>query len=286
MLPNFLVIGAARSGTTSLYHNLSAHPQIFMSLKKEPQFFTSNWDKGFDWYTQWFTSQTTETAVGEASMTYTYPTYAATAPARIAKHLPDARLIYLLRSPVERTFSHYNYYRYYSQVEKREFADAIAERDIYLKTSLYFKWIQRYLQYFPPENLLIVLFEEMVASPAEELAKIFTFLEVDSTFVPSHAETKTNATFKARNEIVFNLYRRFSLSRSRMWLESFVPEKARPILRNQIRGVLGGQKKPPALSPDMKQHLRTYFEPEIQRLESFLGRNLDIWRQRNVDSSK
>lgn len=283
-LPNFLVIGAARSGTTSLYHNLSTHPEIFMPLKKEPQFFTSNWEHGFEWYKHWFDGQTAETAVGEASMTYTYPAYANVAPERIAHHLPDARLIYLLRNPVERTFSHYNYYRYYSQVEKRDFAQAIAEWDIYLGASLYSEWIERYLRFFTPDKLLVVLFEEMVANPAQELARIFSFLGVNSEFVPPHAETKTNATFKARNEAVFNLYRRFSLSRSRMWLESLVPQRARPLVRNKIRGVLGGQERPPPLSSEMAHYLDVYFEPEIQRLELFLGRELTVWSRQNVVS--
>ncbi|MCB8920912.1 MAG: sulfotransferase domain-containing protein [Ardenticatenaceae bacterium] len=283
MLPNFLVIGAARSGTTSLYHNLSLHPQIFMPLKKEPQFFTTNWHQGLDWYARWFNARTIELAVGEASMTYTYPAYATIAPERIAQHLPDVRLIYLLRNPVERTFSHYNYYRYYSQVEKREFAEAIAEQEIYLGTSMYFEWIQRYLHYFKREKLLVVIFEDMIAHPVEELAKVFAFLEVNTAFTPLTAQTKTNATFKARNETLFTLYRCFSLSRSRMWLESLVPQKARPFLRNKIRGVLGGQAKPPALSSDMQQHLSTYFEPEIQRLEFFLGRSLNVWRSGNND---
>jgi len=278
MLPNFVVIGAARSGTTYLYHNLISHPQIFMSLKKETQFFTSNWDKGFEWYATWFEGITKETMVGEASMTYTYPEYATVAPARLAEHLPDARLIYLVRNPVVRTFSHYNYYRHYSGVETDDFPTALKKNSIYLGTSMYVEWLEKYLQYFSKDKILVVVFEELTANPQAEMAKIFNFLGVDPSFVSPHLTTKTNQTFKPKNEGLFQMYRYLSASSVRTWLESFIPNSLRPHLRNLVRKVFGTKENTPKLDPETELYLINHFEPEIKRLEIYLGRNLDVLR--------
>lgn len=278
MLPNFLIIGAARSGTTSVYHNLSEHPDIIIPVKKEPQFFTSQWERGLDWYQALFADYAGQKAIGEASMSYTYPDYTQT-PTRIYELLPDTRLIYILRNPVERTFSHYLYYRHYSKVETLDFEQALQNWDIYLGTSRYYEWIEKYLHYFDRQKLLIIFFEEYVANPQANLWQIFRFLDVDSTFVPTNLTLKTNASFKPWSERLFQLYRRFSLSRPRIWLESLLPQHARPVIRNKIRAVLGQKQSTPQMAAETRSYLQAYFQPQVERLEQFLNRDLSIWHQ-------
>lgn len=106
MLPNFLIVGAARAGTTSLYYYLKQHPDVFMSPKKEIDFFDvdKNFEKGLDWYERYFEGYTGQKAIGEASPLYMY---LEKVPKRIAKVIPDVKLIFILRNPVDRAYSHY-----------------------------------------------------------------------------------------------------------------------------------------------------------------------------------
>jgi len=138
-LPDFLVIGAMKCGTTSLYHYLREHPQVFMPQLKAPEFFAeaSNWHRGVDWYRRQFAGAGAEVlAIGEASNVYTkYPRYM-DVPARIAGHIPDARLIYVVRDPVERIRSHYRT-RVAEGTESTPFDVAVFENPIYLDYSRY-----------------------------------------------------------------------------------------------------------------------------------------------------
>ncbi len=276
MKPNFLIIGAARSGTTSIYHNLREHPDIFMTLKKEPQFFTVNWHRGLSWYQGLFSDWNGESAIGEASVTYTYPQFTE-APARIAKVLSNVRLLYFLRNPIDRTYSHYLYYRNYRRNELLPFEKAIWEHNIYLGTSQYHTWIQRYLRFFPRDHLMVQIFEDYIANPDEVIRQIFQFLKVDPTFRPTNLRTKTNQSFKPRNHLFYNLWRYFSLSPARQAIERFLPEALRPQLRNVIHATLG-KREQSEIGFDVKQELQEFFEPEIIKLEEFLERDLSIWR--------
>src|SRR5918992_1234170 len=109
MLPNFLIIGAAKAGTTSLWAYLREHPQVFMAEPKELHFFVaaSNWKRGLGWYESHFDRAKGSVAVGEACGAYSrFPTHRGV-PARIAGVVPDARLIYLVRHPIDRMVSNY-----------------------------------------------------------------------------------------------------------------------------------------------------------------------------------
>src|SRR4051812_23135116 len=104
LLPNLLVIGAAKAGTTSLWHYLDAHPSVFMAPAKELHFFDldENWNRGIPWYAEHFAGSESSPVVGEATPGYTRYPHRPHAAARAAATVPDARLIYLVRDPIER----------------------------------------------------------------------------------------------------------------------------------------------------------------------------------------
>jgi len=183
--PNFIIIGAMKSGTTSLFHYLQAHPQAHMSPLKEVEFFVEekNWRRGFDWYRAQFAGAHPETiAIGEASTTYTkYPEFKGV-PERIAQHLPDARLIYVLRDPIERIRSHYQH-RVQSGAEREPLERAVLEDDLYVNCSRYAMQIERYLPHFPREHVLLVTSEDLRWSRAATLRSIYAYLGIDPTFV-------------------------------------------------------------------------------------------------------
>jgi hypothetical protein len=220
MLPNFLIIGAMKAGTTSLYNYIRMHPDIYMCPEKEPHFFSvdSNWAKGISWYESLFNGRRKQKALGEASVTYMrYPQFP-NVPARIHQTLPNVRLICLLRNPVARVYSHY-FHLYREGLEERSLEGALSAKqgllpgrlaippladlpsndplvrvNEYIAFSLYWRQIEHYLQYFPRKQLLIILFEEMVENPAATLRSVYNFLEVDESFEPKHMNQAFNKT--------------------------------------------------------------------------------------------
>jgi len=185
-LPNFIVIGAMKSGTTSLFHYLREHPQAHMSPLKEVEFFVEekNWKRGLDWYRSQFAGASPGAiAVGEASTAYTkYPEFRGV-PERIAEHIPEARLIYVVRDPIERIRSHYQH-RVLAGSERRTIERAVIDDERYVDCSRYAMQTDRYLQVFPRESLLLVTSEELRAARAETMRRIYAFLQIDPSFEP------------------------------------------------------------------------------------------------------
>ncbi|MFC1759697.1 sulfotransferase domain-containing protein, partial [Planctomycetota bacterium] len=108
-LPNFMIIGASKCGTTSLWEYLNRHPDVFWANPKEPMYF--NWElkrpREIEWYASLFADAADKQAIGEATTSYTYAPHTAKVPQRIHQLLPDCKLVYILRPPVARTYSHY-----------------------------------------------------------------------------------------------------------------------------------------------------------------------------------
>ena len=180
-LPTFLVIGAMKAGTTTLYHHLRSHPDVFMSPVKEPDFFVAEkaWGKGLDWYRALFDSAGAATAIGEASTTYSkHPQYQGV-PERVASTLPDVRLVYVIRHPIERIESHHR--QAVAEWGRAEpIGDAIAARPTaFIAPSLYSLQIERYLEHLPRERLLVVTADDLAERPADVLRQVFGFLNVD-----------------------------------------------------------------------------------------------------------
>lgn len=182
-LPNLIVIGAMKSGTTSLHSYLNLHPEIEMSRQKELIFFIKerNWDRGLDWYRSHFRGTTK--IKGESSPGYTnYPTWK-NVPQRMFSVVPNTKIIYLLRNPIERIVSHY-VHDYASGKEDRNFETAMSElnNNRYVKRSQYFAQIEQYLRFYPSSQILLITSEELARLPQKTMRAIFKFLQVDPDF--------------------------------------------------------------------------------------------------------
>ena len=156
-LPNFLVIGAMKAGTTSLWHYLRTHPQVFMPDVKEVMLRSSaQLGRGVAWYESQFQGATDgQTALGEASTSYTKFPVVRDVPARIASILPDVRLLYVLRNPIERMQSHYLYALSRGK-ERLPIERAFAEDPTYLDISRYGFQLEQYASYFSPQQFLFI----------------------------------------------------------------------------------------------------------------------------------
>jgi hypothetical protein len=281
-LPTFLLIGAMKGGTTSLYHYLSAHPQVATTRYKAPEFFAeeSNWHRGIDWYRRQFPPTGPDVlAVGEASNVYTkYPRHRGV-PERIAQHIPDVRLIYAVRDPVARIRSHYQT-RAAEGSERAPFAEAVFSDPVYLDYSRYAMQIEQYLEHFPREQLLVIRSEDLRGSRESTVRKVYEFIGVDPEFAPADLDrdfyqTKDRA---ARSPIPLpvrkTLKHRFPATRRFKELENNTLGAIR-----RITGSKGSRTAPPALviPDDVRARIVDELRDDVRRLRRHVGPDFDTW---------
>jgi hypothetical protein len=164
-LPDFVIVGAMKAGTTTLYELLKARPDVFMADPKEPNFFSipEVYARGIDWYADLFATARPGQICGEASPSYTrFPRFPDAA-ARMAQHIPHARLVYVMRHPVARFYSNYVFERAYGL--RDSIRETLVERPYVLATSDYMGQIRRLLEFFPREQLHLVILDDLRPSP-------------------------------------------------------------------------------------------------------------------------
>jgi len=192
-LPTFIVIGSAKSGTSSLYEYIEGHPQVFMSRIKELQYFCgafppelrldSSLHLGQAWYEQQFAGAGDAIAIGEASTHYTLHPWSAGTAVRMASVIPEARLIYLMRDPVERALSHYVHWVRTGN-ETLPVEQALRAQGIYLAASRYATQLEEYLAHFSREQVLLLTTDELRDERAATLRRTFEFIGVEPSWAP------------------------------------------------------------------------------------------------------
>ncbi|MDR6999845.1 sulfotransferase domain-containing protein [Neobacillus niacini] len=190
-LPDFLIIGTQKGGTTSLYNYLIQHPQIMQAKKKEIHFFDLKYHKGMKWYKRQFPLKPTSLGgfkTGEATPKYIFDK---DVPERVFKQMPAVKLIVLLRNPVDRAFSNYQMdldsklpllLHQGSNDQFMTFEEALEANigQIYLKKGMYAEQLERWLKWFPTNQLLIIQSEKFFSNPAQTLTKVYRFLGVSN----------------------------------------------------------------------------------------------------------
>jgi len=279
-LPNLLIIGAAKAGTTSLHSYLSLHPEIFMSKQKELNFFDDRgrWNKGVEWYRSNFNS--TFLVNGESSPQYSrYPRNAGV-PERIRRVLGTPKLIYLVRDPVERIVSFYRHMAERSPATPR-FCELLArietDSEEYVQGSSYYLQLTQYLEHFPRDAILVVLQERLRDARRETLKTIFRFLGVDVDFWSHQFDRQLNiAEEKYRIAPWFERYAPTALktdnSRS-AWLPWRLSEVIEGISR-----IGGEQIRRPILSEGEDMVLQKLLKSDVANLRTLLNDPLPEWR--------
>lgn len=203
-----MIVGAMRCGTTSLNAYLRSHPQITVSRPKEVHFFDNQFDRGLDWYLTHFTPTADTRAIGEATPDYLY---SLEAPQRIADTYPEIKLLVLLRDPADRAYSHYWHNRSVGK-EELSFEDALAAEPqriaadpqsraaySYLDRGRYAEQIERYLQHFSADQILVETFEELEDDPETVYLRACRFVGVDESFRPENLGEQINAYARYRS---------------------------------------------------------------------------------------
>jgi sulfotransferase family protein len=283
VLPNFLVIGAMKAGTTSLYHYLRCHPQVFMPRSKELNFFVEDdrvgrwreglgrWNDGLGWYAQQFEEGEGAVALGEASVKYTLYPYIHGVPSRIAKTLPGVRLIYLVRHPIQRMRSHFWHVFRNGRETERSIDKALLGHSSYLDASRYAMQIEQYLEHFPLERILIVKSEDLRDQRETTLERTLTFLGVDSGRMPDNLEREWNATEERRKARPIDS----ALKRvpGYAFLSMLSPAPLKQLKRRLTTEKLGNL----TISDSVRRELEDRLRDDVQRLRRYMGPDFDGW---------
>jgi len=274
MLPNFLIIGAQKAGTTWLAKCLSEHPDVFIPEIKEIYYFDRYYDKGLAWYEAYFEPWSGEKAVGEGTVGYIRST---TSPGRIHDTLgSEVKLIASLRHPVERAYSAYRMHLSRGKIPYEMDFRTFVRKDVRgaLSQSTYTPQLERYLAHFARENLLVLIYEEIYQDTQETLDTCARYLGVAPGFTPSSVSDRVNNSVDV------------SVMHSQVWglrkaIKGLPPAIEKPLARagRRIFDYLPKRKRWEPLDPALKHELCRDFETDIAQLEHLLGRDLDLWRR-------
>lgn len=277
--PSFIIIGAPKSGSTTLYHGLRQHPALFMSAEKEPRYFcylAVREARGSEPRNPAFFPVRTEDAyrrlfadadghrTGEASVSYLEIPGTAEV---IARHRPDARLIAILRNPVDRAFSHY-LMNVRGGDQRRSFEDALAD-ETYLRTGLYTRHLAHYRQHFADDQLFVCLTDDLKQDPLGLLRRIYAFLGVDPAFEPD-LSFQHNVGGAPRSRLLNAL---MTQARLNEWVKRRLPE---PAVRWMIR-LKRTNYAAVDLPPELRERLADYYRAEVGALGRALDRDLSHW---------
>ena len=286
MKVNFFIAGAPKSGTTSLYQYLCQHKEIEMCSIKEPDFFSCTALKkeqtyygndpiqNLEKYNKLFSNKK-DLLRGEASVSYLFYDDVAK---KIKKYNEKAKIIIILRNPVDRAFSHY-LMDYRLGLVSENFEDIINKRinhknallyyQQYVSVGEYYHQVERYIKVFGPEKLLIINYEDFKNNLADTFEKICLFLNVSHTFKVDF--TKSYNSFKRpRSKIVRWVY---SFTRLRKILSQIIPK----IAINYIIKMLFTESKKPKLSSDARKFLVSHYKDDIINLSKLLNQDLSSW---------
>lgn len=295
-LPNLIIIGAMKSGTTSLHHYLNLHPEIQMTQQKELNFFSKdkNWNRGIDWYKSHFVGKAK--IYGESSPNYTRYPQKKGIPERIFSVIPQTKLIYILRNPIERIISHY-VHNYASGEENCSFEEAInkIECNDYLERSQYFLQLEQYLEYFPKSNILIITSEEMSKNAQKTMKKVFQFLEVDSDFeftfkinnitdISVFGFDIINSSFKFDKKLHTSLSKRrrkiapnSPIVKTISATMALLPIKIRPQLEKIIYRLFSEKVERPEINDELQQKIMEYLAEDIAKLQKYTNYSFEEW---------
>ena len=280
-LPDFIVIGAMKCGTSSLHEQLARRPSLFLSEPKEPNFFSDDaeYARGIDWYASLFARARAGQLCGESSTHYTkLPTHPHAA-ARMVAHLPKVKLVYVMRDPLDRIVSQY-IHEWTQREVQGSFEDAVRDHERFAAYSCYARQLEPYVQRYGARSILLVAFERMIARPDEELARVCAFLGD-----PSPGPVRWESEVGAQN-VSSERLRRSPLREALLGIGAVraLTRRLPRDLRERAKSLwrMDGR---PVLTPALRAALEPRLDEELARLGAWVGIELSCrrWREQVLD---
>jgi hypothetical protein len=275
-LPNFLVIGAQRAGTSLLHKILAEHPEVYVPTeRKEIHFFDWYFERGTDWYQGYFPAPAEAArfrAIGEVTPDYLIDPEA---PARIQRMLPGARLVAILRNPVDRAYSWYQYARR-SRNEQRNFERFLEEDPMALEAGFYHRHLTRYLAHVPSAQLHLMIYEDLVREPARKLDALAAFLGLQRGWQDPAAAIANRV-----NSSEIPKYRgAYAAARNvgKVLMRNDLNWPVRVAKQLGIRSLFGRVERDGRLSDGEKSRLAACYRDDVAALSELLGREQPVWR--------
>jgi hypothetical protein len=297
VMPNFFVIGPARCATESLFSYLKQHPQIYMSPVKETNYFVYYGHEreyygpgdekalqgcrvpNLKLYQEQFGAVTDEIAIGEASPWYIYRPEV---PERIHHDLPTAKVIAMLRNPIDRAYSAFGLLRLSNREPVTDFLTAfnLESQRIdagweplwhYKSMGMYYEQVKRYYDRFDRSQTKIYIYDDFEVAPHAILRDIFQYLGVDDEFCPD-ISVRLNQSYVPKNDRVHSAVVGPSLLKS--VFKPFLPRRARERLKTSVVELAVGRS---GLSPEVREQLVPIFRDDILKLQELIGRDLSSW---------
>jgi hypothetical protein len=295
ILPNLIVIGAAKAGTTSLCHYLNQHPQVHVSPIKEPNFFALEGgmvnfrgpgdEQNINYhsitqlavYQAHFQPNNNQSIICDGSTLYLSSPIAAK---KIKFYTPEAKIIAILRQPAERAFSNFLYAHLRGREPLTDFEDALtAEQQRisqgwgplwhYKQRGFYFEQLKLYFDLFDQSQIKVYLYEDFITNPLQTTHDIFQFLGINSTFTPD-VSMQLNESGMPKNKFLHQLL----IHPTTVNIASYIPPKIHRLLTHYL-------KKPnlvkPKLSPTIRHQLTQIYQPDIINLQNLINHDLAHW---------
>jgi hypothetical protein len=279
-LPNLIIIGGLKCGTTSIHHYLGLHPEINMSKPKELNFFVEelNWDLGLDWYQGRFDQRFK--VRGESSPHYTNLPHFQGVPERIQRHIPDAKLIFLVRDPISRILSHWRH-AVGAGYEIRPMEEALARPDqTYVTRSRYWMQLQPYLERFDRSQIAIFSQEELQSDREGTMRKAFRFAGVDESFYSEQFSREWEKSTAKESDRYQLMERLIKLPGFRSFDRNFdrFPERLRWMVERIVHEPDAPSAPKPDLPDSVRESLVSQFSEDVAALQEFAGREFSGWK--------
>lgn len=300
--PNFLIIGAGKAGTTSLYRYLNQHPDVYLADVKDSEFFAMEGKKpvareedpeslhhhpnavyDLESYQGLFDDVTTEKAVGEASTIYLYDKYAYTV---IKKYVPEVKMIAVFRDPVDRLYSRWLHLVRDDRKPSASFSDALNRQSIWWRRNdliwegFYYKHLSKFFEIFDRSQILVKFYDELLGDSVAFTRDMFEFLDVDPNFKPD-TTARYNVSGVAKSKLVNRLIG--GNSKLRKLLKKRMPGALSWMRKqNALQGIVTQLRrrnlKTPPLDPEIRKRLiEEVYKEDILKFQELVNRDLSHW---------
>lgn len=273
MKPNFFVIGAPKAATTTLCDLLGRHPEVYMWPLKETHFFDMRYDRGYEWYESLFNATNQEIAIGEGTPAYTIGKRKTPWIAKeMHKYCPEARLIYLVRHPIERLGSHY-LEMLADGHSFQSLSDALHNDSPLIETSKYWDRLNEYRQYFPDRNILVLFFEDFIKNPHHTVKKCFELLDVDPDFNVGEVTAKNTKEEKLTDRFFMKWLRKqpYYLTLQRRLVPRWVVNNLKSRFRKPLKADFTWEKH-------KLEWATEYVIDDSRKILNFCGKPEDYWK--------